>query len=138
MANKELKNLVKNYILENYKNIKENDDDQEKASIVGIKKLLDSTQERLTTMLRNITQPQNKLAVLDDVVNYVLNGFNTREDLPDATLRNHFIDIFGGGSDVENNNDIEEPSVDEEPIDEMSTSAGAGAYLSKYAYKRKK
>jgi hypothetical protein len=139
MANN-LKHIVKQYILENYK-IKEQEEEstEEKASIKGVENLLDSTQQRLTTLLRDITQPENKLKVIDDVLDYVMRGFNTMADLPDATLRNHFIKKFGG----ESNNMGDMPTVDvvdnaEDTVDEMSTTAGAPAPATKFAFKRKK
>jgi len=138
MANKnQIKDVVKKYIVENY-NVREQEEaPEEKSSIVGVTKLLDSTQQRLTTLLRDITKPENKLRIIDDVLDYVMRGFNTMADLPDATLRNHFIAKFGG---EKMNNDV--PMMDTEPeedtVDEMSTTAGVPAPATKYAFKRKK
>ena len=147
MHKNKIKEQIKNYILENYSKISEEDVDQDGIedevdvdieepaeekdplddvnSVQTIKKLLDSTSTRLSTELRDITQTGTKLSILDDIVKYVLGGFNTTADLPDATLRNHFIKMFGGdGANGE--------------IEEMSTTAGAPAPATKYAFKRKK
>ena len=147
MHKNKIKEQIKNYILENYSKISEEDVDQDGvedgvdvdieepseeedplddvSSVQTIKKLLDSTSTRLSTELRDITQTGTKLSILDDIVKYVLGGFNTTADLPDATLRNHFIKMFGGD---DANGEIEE----------MSTTAGAPAPATKYAFKRKK
>ena len=147
MHKNKIKEQIKNYILENYSKLSEEDVDQDGiedevdvdieepsekedplddvSSVQTIKKLLDSTSTRLSTELRDITQTGTKLSILDDIVKYVLGGFNTTADLPDATLRNHFIKMFGGdGANGE--------------IEEMSTTAGAPAPATKYAFKRKK
>lgn len=137
MASKsQIKEAIKGYITKNYV-LENRDQEMESASITGIKKLLDSTQQRLSTLLRDITQPETKLQIVDDVVDYILNGFNTMADLPDATLRNHFIDKFGGGEEMDNGMEAPEPEP-EETVDEMSTSGAAGAYNTKYAFRRKK
>lgn len=150
MHKNKIKEQIKNYILENYSKLSEEDVDQDGIedevdvdieepsekedplssvdSVQTIKKLLDSTSTRLSTELRDITQTGTKLSILDDIVKYVLGGFNTTADLPDATLRNHFIKMFGGRPDLE---------IDSE-IEEMSTTAGAPAPATKYAFKRKK
>ena len=161
MANKkDLKEVVRNYILENYSRLSEEDKDQDGIedevdavvdepevdpvvdkpgddkedplsgvnSVQAIKRLLDRTDTRLSTELRDITVASTKLKILDDIVDYVLGGFNTTADLPDATLRNHFIKKFGGRPELE---------VDDE-MQEVSTTAGAPAPATKYAFKRKK
>lgn len=139
---KDLKKIVSNYILENYKkeiDLKEEDVDGDGIedtapevvddlagvnSVQAIKTLLDKTDTRISTELRDITKTSTKLSIIDSVVDYILGGFNTTADLPDATLRNHFIQKFGGS-----NNDVD--------LDEMSTTAGAPAPATKYAYKKK-
>ena len=152
MANKkDLKEIVRNYILENYSRLSEEDKDQDGiedevdavinepaddekdplsgvSSVQAIKRLLDKTDTRLSTELRDITVANTKLKILDDIVDYVLGGFNTTADLPDATLRNHFIQKFGGRPELE---------IDDE-MQEVSTTAGAPAPATKYAFKRKK
>ena len=148
MANKkDLKELVSNYILENYSKLSEEDKDgdgiedevdavvddsdkkedplERKNSVQAIKNLLDKTDTRLSTELRDINKTSTKLSILSNIVDYVLGGFNTTADLPDATLRNFFIEKFGG-NEMENG------------MDEMSTTAGAPAPATKYAFKRKK
>lgn len=140
---KDLKKIVSNYILENYKkevDLKEEDIDGDGIedispeevddlagvrSVQAIKNLLDKTDTRISTELRDITRASTKLSILDSVVDYILGGFNTTADLPNATLRNHFIQKFGGSSD--NGTDL----------DEMSTTAGSPAPATKYAYKKK-
>ena len=139
---KDLKEIVSNYILENYKkeiDLKEEDVDGDGIddttpevvdalagvnSVQAIKTLLDKTDTRISTELRDINKTSTKLSILDSVVDYILGGFNTTADLPDATLRNHFIQKFGGS-----NNGVD--------LDEMSTTAGAPAPATKYAYKKK-
>ena len=149
-SKKDLKETVRNYILENYSKISEEDKDgdgiedevgvvvdepsEEKDSLAGvssvqaIKRLLDKTDTRLSTELKDITASSTKLSILDSIIDYVLGGFNTTADLPDATLRNYFIQKFGGRPEVEI----------EDNIEEMSTTAGAPAPATKYAFKRKK
>ena len=146
-SKKEVKDQIRNYILENYSKLSEEDVDQDGIddevdsdieepskdedplssvdSVQAIKRLLDSTSTRLSTELRDITQPKTKLSIIDNIVDYVLGGFNTTADLPDATLRNHFIQKFGGDSGSGE-------------IEEMSTTAGAPAPATKYAFRRKK
>ena len=151
MANKkDLKEVVRNYILENYSRLSEEDVDNDGIedevdavidkpaddegplsgvnSVQAIKRLLDKTDTRLSTELKDITVANTKLKILDDIVDYVLGGFNTTADLPDATLRNFFIRKFGGRPELE---------IDDE-MQEVSTTAGAPAPATKYAFKRKK
>ena len=147
MANKkELKELVSNYILENYSKISEEDkdgdgiDDEVDAvvdvsdeeegdlgdadqALSSIIDLLNTTDQRVSTILRRTDSTQEKVEILNRMVDFVLNGFNTRQDLPNSMLRDFFIKKFGGS---------------EETVDEMSTTAGAPAPATKYAFKRKK
>ena len=146
MANKkELKELVSNYILENYSKISEEDkdgdgiDDEVDAvvdvsdeeegdlgdadqALSSIIDLLNTTDQRVSTILRRTDSTQEKVEILNRMVDFVLNGFNTRQDLPNSMLRDFFIKKFGGG---------------EETVDETTT-AGAPAPATKYAFKRKK
>lgn len=138
MANrKQLKEVITKYISENYSRLNEQDEDP-KASIQGIINLLDSTDTRLSTLIRDINSPENKLMIIDKVLDYVLDGFNTTADIPPATLRNHFIQKFGGDEKDGMDDIADAPETDAEEIEEMSTTAGAPAPATKYAFKRKK
>ena len=144
MANKkQIKELVQNYILENYSKISEEDidndgiedtvdtdvtpDEEEDLSdadqaLGSIIDLLNTTDQRVSAILRQTDSTAEKVAILDKMVDFILGGFNTRQDLPNSTLRDFFIKKFGGSEDIE----------------EMSTTAGAPAPATKYAFKRKK
>ena len=142
-SKKQIKELVQNYILENYSKISEEDidndgiedtvdtdvtpDEEEDVSdadqaLGAIIDLLNTTDERVSAILRQTDSTAEKVAILDKMVDFILGGFNTRQDLPNSTLRDFFIKKFGGSEDIE----------------EMSTTAGAPAPATKYAFKRKK
>ena len=147
MANKkDLKELVSNYILENYSKISEEDKDEDgiddevdavvdvsdeeegesgdsDTALSNIVDLLNTTDQRVSTILRRTDSTQEKVEILNKMVDFVLGGFNTRQDLPNSMLRDFFIKKFGGS---------------EEAVAEMSTTAGAPAPATKYAFKRKK
>ena len=147
MANKkDLKEVVRNYILENYSRLSEEDKDQdgiedEVDAVVdepvdddpsvedvdqaydAVIDLLNSTGQRINSVLRRTDSRDEKVQILNRMVDFILNGFNTREDLPNSMLRDFFIKKFGGQSSQ---------------VDEMSTTAGAPAPATKYAFKRKK
>ena len=147
MANKkDLKEVVRNYILENYSRLSEEDvdgdgiedkvdpeidepgDDEDSLGDVdqaydAVIDLLNSTGQRINSILRRTDSRDEKVQILNRMVDFILNGFNTREDLPNSMLRDFFIKKFGGQSSQ---------------VDEMSTTAGAPAPATKYAFKRKK
>jgi len=147
MANKkDLKEVVRNYILENYSRLSEEDKDQDgiedKVDAVvdepvdddpsvedvdqaydSVVDLLNSTGQRINSVLRRTDSRDEKLQILNRMVDFILNGFNTREDLPNSMLRDFFMKKFGGQLSQ---------------VDEMSTTAGAPAPATKYAFKRKK
>ena len=147
MANKkDLKEVVKNYILENYSRLSEEDKDQDgiedKVDAVvdepgddedslgdvdqaydAVVDLLNSSGQRINSILRRTDSRDEKVQILNRMVDFILNGFNTREDLPNSMLRDFFMKKFGGQLSQ---------------VDEMSTTAGAPAPATKYAFKRKK
>jgi hypothetical protein len=147
-SKKELKEIVKNYIFENYSRLSEEDkdgdgiedevdpvidgptDDKEEvndsevqAALQDIVSLLDASGERVNSILRQADSTESKISILNKMVDFILDGFSTREDLPNSVLRNFFIKKFG--------------SVDADVYEE-STTAGAPAPATKYAFRRKK
>lgn len=89
-----------------------------------IVRMLDSDEERLASILRGVESTDDKLAIIDEMIQFLLNNFNTRSDLPNAVLRNHFLKMTSQGEKGD--------------IEEMSTTAGAPAPATKYAFKLKK
>ena len=145
MASKDqLKEIIRNYVLENKAKFLEADEDGDgiddeidvqidepidseeghegEKAFANLLAILDSQKQRISTVLRRVDSTQEKVDILDIMVDTVLNGFNTRQDLPDSTLKNYFLQKFGGESNVA----------------ETSTTAGAPAPATKYAYKLKK
>lgn len=157
-SKKDLKEVVRNYILENYSRLSEedvdddgiedevdpvvdepeNDDLESEQAFKNIIDLLDSTGQRVGAILRRADSTNEKVDILNRMVDFTLNGFTTREDLPNSMLRDFFIRKFGGG-------DVGDETMDEQSMtgggaaSQASFTAGTGEqYATPYAFRRKK
>ena len=145
MASKDkLKEIIRSYVLENKAKFMEADEDGDgiddeidvqidkpidseddtsgEQAFEALLTILDQTGTRISTILKRVDSTKEKMDILNAMVDTVLNGFNTRQDLPNSTLKNYFIQKFGGSDEMA----------------ETSTTAGAPAPATKYAYKLKK
>ena len=146
-SKKDLKELVSNYILENYskKKIKEEDEaSPEQLKDVGSKvlefrkALFNLSDERLIQSLRDIVTVEQVGEIMVQMLDFI------NKTTPAPNLNRDLAIKFLQGSDRDRDFDASkrevEPEVDaeEETVDEMSTTAGAPTPATKYAFKRKK
>ena len=152
MANKkDLKEIVSNYILENYskKKVEEQDmasDDQlgdiDPQVLEARKALFGVSDERLVQSLRDIVTTEQVGQLMVQMLDFI-NRFTPAPNL-DRDLAIKFIQGTERDRDFDASKREVEPEVDieidaeEETVDEMSTTAGAPAPATKYAFKRKK
>jgi len=150
MANKkDLKEIVSNYILENYskKKVEEQDmasDDQlgdiDPQVLETRKALFNVSDERLVQSLRDIVTTEQVGQLVVQMLDF-LNRFTPAPNL-DRDLAIKFIQGAERNRDFDASKREVEPEVDvdaeEETVDEMSTTAGAPAPATKYAFRRKK
>ena len=143
----DLKEIIRNYVLENKDRFAEADEDGDGVdditnepviepeaddnmeidasdTVSQINRILDASEERVQSVLANVSGADRKLQIIDAMVDYLLRGFPTSSDLPPTVLRDFFIKKFSTG--------------EMNTIDEMSTTAGAPAPATKYAFKVKK
>ena len=125
----ELKEIVRNYISER---IQEQDKmDPVAKAVSALKNVQD---EKLLQSLRNITT----LEQVGDLLLKTLDFVNTQTPAPDLS-RDLAIQVFQGFEPDEEVDAIDmDAEAEEETVDEMSTTAGAPAPATKYAFRRKK
>ena len=148
MANKkDLKEIVSNYILENYskKKIEEQDEasyeqlgDIDPQVLEARKALFGVSDERLVQSLRDIVTTEQVGQLMVQMLDFI-NKFTPAPNL-DRDLAIKFIQGAERDRDFDASKREVEPEADaeEETVDEMSTTAGAPAPATKYAFKRKK
>jgi hypothetical protein len=125
MAN--LKELIKNYIKENY--IKEEQASDVTTVINNLQNIQDT---RFLQSLRGITTLEEAQQLLVFMIDFI--NAETPAPTLDASLAIQAINnIIASTPEDEKEEEIGEP--EEEEVDEISTSAGAGAYNTKYAFK---
>lgn len=133
MENNELKEVIRNYILENKEKMYEApEDDQDDEEVVDDAPEKDASGDFIQGILASdpsiaadlgkITNPRQKIDILDGFIDFVLNAMG-RNNIPSSDLRNYALRKFA--------------NTDQE-VNEESTTAGVPAPATKYAYKLKK
>ena len=146
MHKNKIKEQIKNYILENYSKISE----QEKNKTNVLKdlypevaevrdNLFNVADERLIQSLKNIATVEQTGQLIVQMIDFI----NKETPAPFITKDLAIKYIQGAESRDFNVDDFEseveiEPETEEESVEEMSTTAGAPAPATKYAFKRKK
>jgi len=138
MANKkDLKEIIGKYIVENYsKNKVEEQKEDMDVITTAYNAIENASDERMFQALRSITS----LPEVAQLYRMLLDFIN--QNTPAANLSTDQAIQFLSGDDIDDaeeeiKQDIEIDS-EEETVDEMSTTAGAPAPATKYAFKRKK
>lgn len=127
MAN--LKELIKNYIKENY--IKEEQASDVQTVISNLQNIQDT---RFLQSLRGITTLEEAQQLLVFMIDFI--NAETPAPTLDASLAIQAINNIIASTPENGEEETEEPGEpEEEEVDEISTSAGAGAYNTKYAFK---
>ena len=146
MHKNKIKEQIKNYILENYSKISEQeknetdllkDLDPEVAEVRN--NLFNVADERLVQSLKNIVSVEQTGQLIVQMIDFI----NKETPAPSINKDLAIKYIQGAESRDFNVDDFEseveiEPETEEESVEEMSTTAGAPAPATKYAFKRKK
>lgn len=129
MANKaELKEIIRNYVSERM-----NEQEQMDPVTKAVDALKNVQDEKLLQSLRNITT----IKQVGDLLLKTLDFVNAQTPAPDLS-RDLAIQVFQGFEPDEEVDAIDMDAEEEETVDEMSTTAGAPAPATKYAFRRKK
>ena len=138
MANKkDLKEIIGKYIVENYsKNKVEEQKEDMDAITIAYNAISNASDERMFQALRSITS----LPEVAQLYKMLLSFIN--QNTPAADLSTDQAIQFLSGKDIDDAEEEIEQDIEidseEETVDEMSTTAGAPAPATKYAFKRKK
>ena len=140
MANKkDLKEIIGKYIVENYsKNKVEEQKEDMDVITTAYNAIQNASDERMFQALRSITSIKDVAQLYKMLLSFI------NQNTPAADLSTDQAIQFLSGDDIPVKRDEEEIEQDieidseEETVDEMSTTAGAPAPATKYAFKRKK
>ena len=145
MKKEKIKESIKSYILENYskKKIEEQEDDLEGTldlsdNVAAARKaLFETPDEKIIQAFRNILSLEEAAQLYVSLLDFINDKAPAPDLDPDIAIK-----YLSGAEDRDEKE--QEPEVDievdaeEETVDEMSTTAGAPAPATKYAFKRKK
>jgi len=138
MANKkDLKEIIGKYIVENYsKNKVEEQKEDMDVITTAYNAIENASDERMFQALRSITSLKDVAQLYRMLLTFI------NQNTPAANLSTDQAIQFLSGNDIEDAEEEIEQDIEidseEETVDEMSTTAGAPAPATKYAFKRKK
>ena len=137
-SKKDLKELVSNYILENYSK-KEINEQEEGVDVISnaYEAIENASDERMFQALRSITSLKDVAKLYTMLLDFINNNTPAADLSKDQAIQ--FLSGEPLEDEVESNSEVDiEVDAEEDTVDEMSTTAGAPAPATKYAFKRKK
>lgn len=142
-----LKKVIKNYIRENYVNENVNDLQRAKDALDGIR---DQNFLQALNAIESLSELQEFLIYFIEFLNKATPTIGLTKNTAIQAIQNAETEDFSSSDngDVEPEVDVDDDNIpdgvdanigdEEEEVEEVSTSAGAGSYNTKYAFRLKK